>query len=76
MASNNNNTSIARDILSSLVEELESLGISINHLPHLNNNGEIYHIALYRLSENLKQGFMHEIKHGEEQGLFVSPGGG
>lgn len=76
MASNNNNTSIARDTLSSLEEELKSLGISINHLPHLNNNREIYHLALYRLSDNLKQGFMHEIRDSEEQGLFVNPGGG
>ncbi len=76
MASNNNNTSIARDTLSSLVEELKSLGISINHLPHLNNNREIYYLALYRLSDILKQGFMHEIRDSEEQGLFVNPGGG
>jgi hypothetical protein len=76
MASNNNNTCIARDILSSLVEELKSLGISINHLPPLNNNREIYCLALYRLSDNLKQGFMHEIRGSEEQGLFVNPGGG
>lgn len=76
MASNNNNTSIARDTLPSLVEELKSLGISINHLPHLNNNREIYHLALYCLSDNLKQGFMHEIRDSEEQGLFVNPGGG
>lgn len=76
MASNNNNTSIAQEILSSLVEELKSLGISINHLPHLNNNREIYYLALCRLSDNLKQGFMHEIRDSEEQGLFVNPGGG
>ena len=77
MASNNNNTSIVQDILSSPVEELKSLGISIKHLPHLNNNNrEIYHVALYRLSDNLKQGFMHKIRDSEEQGLFVNPGGG
>jgi predicted glycosyltransferase involved in capsule biosynthesis len=71
MASNNNNTSIARDILSSLVEELESLGISINHIHHLNDNRELYHLA-----DNLKQEFMNEIREMEEQGLFVNPGGG
>jgi len=60
-----------RYILPSLLKELESLGISINHLHYLNNNRE-----LYRLADNLKQGFMNEIRDCEEQGLFVNPGGG
>ena len=69
MASNND--LIDGDILPSLLQELNSLGISINHLYQLNNNRELYHLA-----DNLKQKFMHEIRGSEEQGLFVNPGGG
>ena len=58
-------------ILPWLLQELNSLGISINHLHWLNNSRE-----LYSLVENLKQDFLHEIKESEEQGLFVNPGGG
>jgi hypothetical protein len=53
------------------VQELESLGISVNHIHHLNDNRELYHLA-----DNLKQEFMNEIREMEEQGLFVNPGGG
>ncbi len=60
-----------RGILPSLVQELESLGISINRVHHLNDNRE-----LCRLADNLKQEFMNEIREMEEQGLFVNPGGG
>ena len=66
-----NNIAVHRDILASLVQELESLGISINHIHHLNDNRE-----LYRLADNLKQEFMNEIREMKEQGLFVNPGGG
>jgi hypothetical protein len=69
MASNNN--LIDEDILPSVVQELKSLGISINHLDRLNNKGE-----LDRLADNQKQDFMHKIRASEEQGLFVNPGGG
>jgi hypothetical protein len=69
MASNNN--LMDGDILPSLLEELNSLGISINRLHQLNNNRELYHLV-----DNLKQKFMHEIRGSEEQGLFVNPGGG
>ncbi len=60
-----------RGILPSLVQELESLGVSINHIHHLNDNRELYHLA-----DNLKQEFMNEIREMEEQGFFVNPGGG
>ena len=60
-----------RSILSPLLLDLESLGISINHLDRLNNDRE-----LYCLAENLKQEFINKIKETEEQGLFVNPGGG
>ena len=66
-----NNIAMQRGILPSLVQELESLGISINHIHHLNDNRELYHLA-----DNLKQEFMNEIREMEEQGLFVNPGGG
>lgn len=69
MASNNN--LIDGDILPSLLQELNSLGISINYLYQLNNCIELYHLA-----DNLKQKFMHEIRRSEEQGIFVNPGGG
>jgi hypothetical protein len=66
-----NNIAMQRGTLPSLVQELESLGISVNHIHHLNDNRE-----LYRLADNLKQEFMNEIREMEEQGLFVNPGGG
>ena len=69
MASNNGLND--GDILPSLLQELNSLGISINHLYQLNNNRELYHLA-----DNLKQKFMHQIRGSEEQGIFVNPGGG
>ena len=69
MASNND--LVDGDILPSLLEELNSLGISINRLHQLNNNRELYHLV-----DNLKQDFMHKIRDSEEQGLFVNPGGG
>jgi len=60
-----------RSILPPLLLDLESLGISINRLHHLNDNRE-----LYCLAENLKQEFINKIRETEEQGLFVNPGGG
>lgn len=66
-----NNILIDRDILPSLLQELNSLGISINHLDQLNNNRELYNLA-----DNLKHAFMQEIRNSEEQGIFVNPGGG
>jgi hypothetical protein len=66
-----NNIAIHGGVLPSLLQELESLGISINRIHHLNDNRELYHLA-----DNLKQEFMNEIKEMEEQGLFVNPGGG
>jgi predicted glycosyltransferase involved in capsule biosynthesis len=66
-----NNLAMQRGILPSLVQELESLGLSINHIHHLNDSRELYHLA-----NNLKQEFMNEIIEMEEQGFFVNPGGG
>ena len=66
-----NNILIDEDILPSILQELNSLGISINHLEHLNDNRELYHLA-----DNVKHAFMHEIRDSEEQGIFVNPGGG
>ena len=66
-----NNILIDEDILPSLLQELNSLGISINHLHQLNNNRE-----LDRLADNLKHAFVQEIRDSEEQGIFVNPGGG
>jgi hypothetical protein len=65
-----NNILIDGDILPSLLQELKSLGISINHLHQLNNNRELYNLA-----DNLKQAFLHKIRGSEEQGIFVNPGG-
>ena len=58
-------------VLPSLLQELETLGISIHYLDYLNDNRE-----LDNLVDNLKQEFMNEIREMEEQGLFVNPGGG
>ena len=66
-----NNILIDGDILPSLLQELNSLGISINHLHQLNNNRE-----LYNLVDILKHAFMLKIKNSEGQGIFVNPGGG
>jgi len=65
------NILIDGEILPSLIQELNSLGISIDRLHQLNNSRELYHLA-----DNLKQKFMHEIRSGEERGIFVNPGGG
>ncbi len=54
----------------SILQELETLGISINHLDSLNDIKELDNLA-----ENLKQEFMNEIREMEELGLFVNPGG-
>jgi len=55
----------------SLIQELETLGISINHLDYLNDNTELDNLA-----DNIKQEFMNEVKEMEEEGLFINPGGG
>jgi hypothetical protein len=66
-----NNITIQSGVLPSLLQELETLGISINHLDYLNDSGELDNLA-----DNLKQHFMEEIREMEEQGLFINPGGG
>ena len=65
------NIAIQRGILPSILQELDSLGISINHLHPLNNNRELYYLA-----ESVKQEFMNEMVEMEEQELFINPGGG
>ena len=60
------------DLLSPLLLELESLGISIKHVvDDLNDDKELDNLA-----DNLKQKFVKEVRKMEEQGLFVNPGGG
>lgn len=55
-----------------VVQELESLGISIKHeVGDLN-----YEKELENLADKLKQEFLKEKKEMEEKGLFVNPGGG
>jgi hypothetical protein len=67
-----NNITIHDGVLSSLLLELESLGISINHVvDDLNDDKELDNLA-----DNLKQKFVKEVRKMEEQGLFVNPGGG
>ncbi|HEX2170136.1 MAG TPA: hypothetical protein VHF65_07545 [Nitrososphaera sp.] len=66
-----NNIAIQGGIRPSLVQELESLGLSLNNLDFLNDSGE-----LDNLTDNIKQEFMNEIREMEEQGFFVNLGGG
>jgi DNA polymerase I-like protein with 3'-5' exonuclease and polymerase domains len=67
-----NNITIQDDVLSPLLLELESLGISIKHVvDDLNDDKELDNLA-----DNLKQKFVKEVRKMEEQGLFVNPGGG
>jgi DNA polymerase I-like protein with 3'-5' exonuclease and polymerase domains len=67
-----NNITIHDDVLSPLLLELESLGISIKHVvDDLNDDKELDNLA-----DNLKQKFVKEVRKMEEQGLFVNPGGG
>jgi len=58
-------------ILPWLLQELNSLGISINQLDQSNNNRELYYLA-----NNLKQDFLYKIRENMKQGIFVNPGGG
>jgi hypothetical protein len=67
----NNILTHTQNILPSLLQDLKSLGISMNHLHPLNNNRELYYLA-----ESVKQEFMNEMRAIEEEGLFVNPGGG
>ena len=67
-----NNYTIHDGVLSPLLLELESLGISIKHVvDDLNDDKELDNLA-----DNLKQKFVKEVRKMEEQGLFVNPGGG
>ena len=55
-----------------LVQELESLGISIKRIVgNLNDEKELENLA-----DKLKDEFLKEKKEMEEIGLFVNPGGG
>lgn len=67
-----NSITIHDGVLSLLLLELESLGISIKHVvDDLNDDKELDNLA-----DNLKQKFVKEVRKMEEQGLFVNPGGG
>ena len=67
-----NSSTIHDGVLSPLLLELESLGISIKHVvDDLNDDKELDNLA-----DNLKQKFVKEVRKMEEQGLFVNPGGG
>jgi hypothetical protein len=66
-----NDITIQSGVPPSLLQELETLGISIHRLDYLNDSGELDNLA-----DNLKQQFMEEIREIEEQGLFINPGGG
>ena len=67
-----NNITIHDVVLSPLLLELESLGISIKHVvDDLNDDKELDNLA-----DNLKQKFVKEVRKMEEQGLFINPGGG
>lgn len=65
------NITIQSGVLPSLLQELETLGISIHHLDYLNDSGELANLA-----DNLKQQFMEEIREMEKEGPFINPGGG
>jgi hypothetical protein len=55
-----------------LIQELESLGISIKHIvDNLNDEKELENVA-----DKLRDEFLKEKKEMEEKGLFVNPGGG
>jgi hypothetical protein len=55
-----------------LVQELESLGISVKRIVgSLNDEKELENLA-----DKLKDEFLKEKKEMEEKGLFVNPGGG
>jgi hypothetical protein len=55
-----------------LVQELESLGISIKRIVgNLNDEKELENLA-----DKLKDEFLKEKKEMEEKGLIVNPGGG
>ena len=59
-------------VLSPLLQELESLGISIKHtVGDLNDDKELENLA-----DKLKDEFLKEIKEMEGKGIFVNPGGG
>ena len=55
-----------------LLQELESLGISIKRIVSDPNDDK----ELENLADKLKDEFLKEVKEMEEKGLFVNPGGG
>jgi hypothetical protein len=54
-----------------LLQELESLGVSINRICDLNDDKELENLA-----DNLKLEFLKAIKEAKENGFFVNPGAG
>ena len=62
------NITIQSGVLPSLLQELETLGISINHLDYLNDSGELDNLA-----DNLKQQFMEEIREMKNKDFSLTP---
>jgi hypothetical protein len=60
-----------QSVLPPLLQELESLGISIKHICDLNNDKELDNLA-----DNLKHEFLKEIEEMKEKGFFINAGGG
>jgi len=65
------NNNIMLSVLPPLLQELESLGISITHICDLNDDKELENLA-----DNLKREFLKAIKETKENGSFVNPGAG
>jgi hypothetical protein len=65
------NNNIMQSVLPPLLQELESLGISITHICDLNDDKELENLA-----DNLKREFLKAIKEIKENGFFVNPGAG
>ena len=62
---------VMQSVLPPLLQELESLGVSINRICDLNDDKELENLA-----DNLKREFLKAIKETKENGFFVNPGAG
>jgi hypothetical protein len=67
-----NNDIMIQSVQPPLLQELESLGISIKRIVSDPNDDK----ELENLADKLKDEFLKEVKEMEEKGLFVNPGGG
>lgn len=65
------NNIVMQSVLPPLLQELESLGVSINRICDLNDDKELENLA-----DNLKREFLKAIKETKENGFFVNPGAG